>query len=156
MVHRVNGRHPDSHYLDITHRTVYDEVNEMFDFYANVYLIVIDNSINGIGLGDGAVVGGVASETTRNGGYGLVPGDFHFRTAAHELGHVFRLEHDFRDGRYLMSYGPGTGTDQLSACHAEFLAVHPYFNPNIPIEAGVQQPSNSFRPVLIRQDRSVS
>ena len=139
IVHRVNGRHPDSHYLDNTPRTVYDEVNDMFDFYANVYLIVIDNSINGIGLGNGAVAGGVAGETTKNGGYGLVPGAFHFTTAAHELGHAFRLEHDFRDGRYLMSYGPNdSGTDQLSACHAEFLSVHPYFNPNIPIEVGVQ------------------
>ena len=33
-----------------------------------------------------------------------------------------------------MSYGPGQ--DRLSACHAEFLSVHPYFNPEIPIEEG--------------------
>ena len=33
-----------------------------------------------------------------------------------------------------MSYGPGK--DRLSACAAEFLSVHPYFNPKIPIEEG--------------------
>ena len=33
-----------------------------------------------------------------------------------------------------MSYGPRP--DRLSACAAEFLSVHPYFNPEIPIEEG--------------------
>ena len=51
----------------------------------------------------------------------------------HELGHAFGLEHDWRDGAYVMSYGP-PGWDRLSAYAAEFLAVHPYFNPEIPIE----------------------
>ena len=54
---------------------------------------------------------------------------------AHELGHAFGLYHDFRDNAYLMSYGGlGLSQSQLSACHAKFLAVHPYFNPDIPIE----------------------
>ena len=52
---------------------------------------------------------------------------------AHELGHAFSLEHDFRDGAYIMSYG--LGMDRLSACHAEFLVVHPYFNASIPQES---------------------
>ena len=33
-----------------------------------------------------------------------------------------------------MSYGPGM--NRLSACHAEYLSVHPYFNANTPIERG--------------------
>ena len=54
---------------------------------------------------------------------------------AHEFGHAFGLYHDFRDNAYLMSYGGlGLSQSQLSACHAKFLAVHPYFNPDIPIE----------------------
>ena len=32
-------------------------------------------------------------------------------------------------------YGPES--NQLSACNAEFLAVHPYFNPNVQPEATV-------------------
>ena len=51
-----------------------------------------------------------------------------------ELGHAFGLEHDFRDGAFIMSYGPGR--NRLSACSAEFLSVHPYFNPKTPIEDG--------------------
>ena len=129
MVHRVDGQYSDSHYLDHTSNTVLDEVGQAFDLSANVYLIVVDNSINGIGTSDGRQVGGVGSGG-RNGGYGLVPGGFSFFTAAHELGHAFGLQHDFHSGTYIMSYG--SGPYLLSACHAEFLSVHPYFNLSIP------------------------
>ena len=47
--------------------------------------------------------------------------------AAHELGHAFGLHHDFHDDAYIMSYGGGQRRS-LSACNAEFLAVHPYFS----------------------------
>ena len=64
----------------------------------------------------------------------VVPGKFSWHTIAHELGHIFGLRHDFRDNTYIMSYG--LRQDQLSACHAEFLSVHTYFNPDIPDEQG--------------------
>ena len=38
-----------------------------------------------------------------------------------------------------MSYGPGL-QDRLSACHAGYLSVHPYFNSDTPIEEG-QEPT---------------
>ena len=123
IVHRVDGQHPDSHYLDNTSATVPDEIRQKFDTQANIYFTVIDNSINVIGTGDGRFAGGTG------GILALVPGGFHWTTAAHELGHVFGLEHDFRDGNYIMSYGPWV-EDQLSTCHAEFLSVHRYFNPD--------------------------
>ena len=66
---------------------------------------------------------------------GVIGSDVNFTVAAHDLGHAFGLWHDFRAGSYLMSYGPGSN-DRLSACHAEYLAVHPYFNPDTPIEEG--------------------
>ena len=53
---------------------------------------------------------------------------------AHELGHAFGLQHDFRDDVNIMSYG--LERDRLSACHAKYLSVHPYFNPDTPIEEG--------------------
>ena len=81
-------------------------------------------------------VGGIGDRRGKSGGFAVVStgftDGFSFHTAAHELGHAFGLNHDFRDGNYIMSYGPSV-EDQLSACNAEFLAVHPYFNLDIPI-----------------------
>ena len=64
----------------------------------------------------------------------MVPDRFGFFTVTHELGHTFGLYHDFRDNRYIMSYGGQPWV--LSACAAEFLAVHAYFNPAVPISEG--------------------
>ena len=127
MIHRVDGQYPDSHYLDNT-LTVLDEIEQAFDRDANIYLIIVDNSINAIGS-RGQRVGGIGGDRGKNGGFALVHGGFSFHTAAHELGHAFGLQHDFRDDNYIMSYGPGW--DRLSVCSAEFLAVHPYFNPSV-------------------------
>ena len=128
LVHRLDGQHPDSHYLHSTFGTVIADVRQAFDLLSahNVYFIVIDNTIDAIGTG-GRRVTGVA-----DGNGVLLPGGFHWTTAAHELGHAFDLEHDFRDDVYIMSYG--SNPRSLSACHAEFLSVHPYFNPDIPNE----------------------
>ena len=126
LVHRLDGQNPDSHYLDETFNAVISEVEQAFDVFQNIYFVVIDSVA--IDIGNGRFAGGVGGG--RAIGDLLVSSDFHWTTAAHELGHAFGLEHDFRDGAYIMSYGPGW--DRLSPCHAEFLSVHPYFNPNIP------------------------
>ena len=132
-VHRVDGRHPDSYYLNPTQ--MFDEIHQVFNQFINIYLIVIDNS--------GEVVDqdgdkGMGGRLGRSGGFAIVHEEFYRdlagKLAAHELGHAFGLGHDFRDDAYLTSYGPGL--NRLSACSAEFLSVHPYFNPAVPIEAG--------------------
>ena len=131
LVHRVDGQYPDSHYLDNTH-VVYDEIDLAYDLGRNIYLVVVDHSINAIGLGGGRRAGGTGGRRGKSGGNALVPGSLNFEIVAHELGHAFGLLHDFHDGTYMMSYGPGRS--RLSACHAEFLAVHPYFDLNSPVE----------------------
>ena len=123
-VHRVDGQHAERVYNENPSRVI-DELGQAFDLDANVYLI-------GAAINYHAAFG---VRQGKNGGFLFVgDGNLWFEVVAHELGHAFGLRHDFSDGAYLMSYGPGRY--RLSACHAEFLAVHPYFNPDVPIGEG--------------------
>ena len=134
LVHLVDGQYPQTRYFDDTVGTVLDEVEQDFDINENVSLIVADISWSGIGVG-GSRAGGVGGSWS-NGGYAivpsetiLVPSERGWIVTAHELGHAFGLWHDFRDDAYIMSYG--RQRHSLAMCSAKFLAVHPYFNPNV-------------------------
>ena len=133
-VHRVDGQHSDSYYLNNTSATVKDEIEPVFDVTENIYFIVIDNSLNAIGREGEGRAEGIGNRQGKNGGTMLVHSGFDFETAAHELGHAFGLSHDFRDDTYVMSYGKGR--NQLSMCSADFLAVHPHLNSDISVEEG--------------------
>ena len=148
IVHRVDGQHPDSHYLDNTH-VVYDELREAFNYDVNIYLTVVDNSTN---LIDRAW-GGTGHRRGKEGGEALVIREFNWDLIAHELGHAFGLQHDFHDGAYVMSYGgSGPFRTQLSQCHADYLSVHPYFNRNIPLEEGEPPTIELISPIRYRPD----
>ena len=156
VVHRADGQQSEIYYVDDTSNTVRTEIKQVFDVRQNIYFIVVDSSIDGIGTGVGSGrVGANAARRGKNGGDVLIPAH-HFQNrikddepgydklSAHEIGHAFGLQHDFRSGGYIMSYGAGKqgapidGPDQdrLSKCNADFLSVHPYFNPDIPTERG--------------------
>ena len=144
VVHHVDGQYPDTHYIDDTADAVIDEIKQVFDVRDNIYFIVVDNRMNGIGIAGNLIhAQGVGNSYGKNGGTVFIPGKFEYRTAAHELGHAFGLQHDFRHGTYIMSYGPylnrnigQKGKTRLSECNADFLAVNPYFNSDIPIQRG--------------------
>ena len=133
LVHHVDGQHPFSHYDNTLGTAVVAELEQTFDLDANIYFIVLGT--DALRQGNGQPAGGVGWRRTKNGASLVVPDGFGFFTVAHELGHTFGLYHDFRDNLYIMSYG----FDQrgvLSACAAEFLSVHTYFNSAIPIVEG--------------------
>ena len=120
MVHHVDGQSPASAYGYMK-----GEIAQAFDNSANIILIVIDSPITSLhGLGTG----------TKDSGWAIIYGGWDWFAAVHELGHAFGLHHDFRDDAYIMSYGRADRADaRLSACAAEFLSVHPYFNPDVPL-----------------------
>ena len=128
MVHHVDGQHPFSHYDNTLGHAVVEELEQGFDFDANIYFIVLGT--DALRQGSGAHAGGVGRRFGKNGGFGLVPDRFYWDTVAHELGHAFGLKHDFRNTAFIMSY---SSSIRLSRCAADFLSVHPYFNQNIPI-----------------------
>ena len=122
IVHRVNGDYSDSHYKNRGRPE--SEISREFDTSSIVQLIVMDISRSSTGRGTGI----------KQRGQAIVDGRWDWRTAAHELGHAFGLQHDFRDDAYIMSYG--ADQNSLSAGAAQFLAVNPYFNSSVPLEAG--------------------
>ena len=135
VVHRVDGQFPDSIYVNNLSRVA--EIDQAFDGSDKIVFLVRDLSSNwgayggrnGKNRGSAAYSSGLILDASRS----WNPGEYSTYAMIHELGHAFGLEHDWRDGAYVMSYGP-PGWDRLSACAAEFLAVHPYFNPEVPIE----------------------
>ena len=131
IVHRVNGKFTDRYYHEETAHKARAEIGERFDLSQTVHFISIDIGNELIDT-HSCGVGGI--EGTVLGGHSLIPasgscfvGGFGVDVAAHELGHAFGLQHDFRNDTYLMSYG--SERDQLSACAAHWLNVHPVFNP---------------------------
>ena len=128
-MHHVNGKFTDRYYDTGTLDKVIEEIEERFSLSTNLYLISVDTGSEKIDVqwcGQGGIHG-----TT--GGRAIVPasgscfvGEHGLDTAAHELGHAFGLDHDFRNDAYMMSYGDNR--DQLSYCAAEWLNAHRYFN----------------------------
>ena len=135
VVYHVIGKLEDTAYHEEA-GIIWDEIHEQFDSSKYIYLTALDVSSELIGTGDGDTacgVGGRSSSFNEYAGTALLPavgGCFDFGTAAHELGHAFGLEHDFRSDVYIMSYG--SGSDKLSQCAAEWLDVYSVFNSNQP------------------------
>ena len=128
MVHHVEGKFTDSYYRQNSFHKVWEEIREQFYTPHNIYFTAIDIGNERVGRGYNEACG-VGDSHGASGGHVLIPasGDcFNLRTAAHELGHVFGLQHDFRSDTYIMSFG--RNPNRLSECAAEWLDAHRYFN----------------------------
>ena len=138
LIYRVDGRFKDRYYHTDTANKIYEEIASQFDFGRHVYLIVADISSELIGEEDKCGVGGGnwyedENLTRTRGGYAVIPasgncfnGAYGRTVTAHELGHAFGLEHDFRNNAYVMSYGKTP--NRLSKCATRWLDANRFFN----------------------------
>ena len=128
VVHHVDGQFTDSYYRQNTFHKVWEEIREQFYTPQNIYFIAIDIGNERVGRGYNEACG-LGDSHGASGGHVLIPasGDcFNLKTAAHELGHAFGLQHDFSSDTYIMSFG--RTPNKLSECAAEWLDAHRYFN----------------------------
>ena len=134
-IHHITGKFDDAYYHQDTYNKVVKEVAEQFDPSRDVFLIAVDVSSEFINNEGTCGIGGGGWSSFDNelwrrdfGGTAVIPASgvcINPSITAHELGHVFGLEHDFRDDTYLMSYGT---QKRLSQCAAEWLETHRFFN----------------------------
>ena len=132
VVHHNNRENENSHYRTKAARCLSE--SKHIQTRNTILVVYIDYGKKLIGKGTAGV--------TYSGKRILIPAFGQGRNVlAHELGHAFNLPHDFRDGSYIMSYGPGT-PNRISACAARWLDVHPYFNPD---QVKTEQPGHIKR-----------
>ena len=100
--------------------------------------------------------GGFGGARGSAGGFAHIPASgpcLNLWVAAHELGHAFGLQHNFRNDTYVMSYGIGVVTpDRLSKCAAEWLDAHRAFNSGTPsLDSNVSPTVEMLPPILVSE-----
>ena len=121
-VHHVDGQFTDSHYHQNTAHKVREEIQQQFYAPHRIYAVAIDISSERL-CGEAK-----ALPVDRSDKMFVMPASghcFNLSLAAHELGHTFGLQHDFRNDVYTMSYGK---RGRLSKCAAEWLDANRFFN----------------------------
>ena len=130
-VNPVLAEHPDEHYNECPFHKIKAELQQSFDLFSNVYVVVLDNAIKVLSCG-GIDAGGKTQTLEKIGGITLIPENANWYTFAHELGHAFGLLHNFQNDQSLMSFGRAD-KPVLDACFATILSLHPSFNPDTPV-----------------------
>ncbi len=145
VIHHVVGRKKAADYKK-NPGSCFGEFANRIQTRNTILLVFLDHGSGTIGNACGVAYTGKRTLIPASGGC------YNWRTIAHEIGHNFVLPHDFRDGRYIMSYGPGP-QDRISECAAEWLDLNPYFNGG---RLGIEQGSkvNVFSTIVYPPDNT--
>ncbi len=135
-VYLIKGKFTAAYYLEKTLTRVEDEIETHFDLSRNVHFVVVELGSKRIeenvcGQGRVNLIWGGGELWQAKSGLACIPtfkNCFDWQTVAHELGHAFGLDHDFRNDNYLMSYG--RGSKRLSQCAAHWLSQTRFFKSN--------------------------
>ena len=138
LIHHVSGKFNDAYYYADTSNKITNELSNRFEQNKHVDLIFVETGAEAVEKNSACGIGGTVwlesqHQTFSRGGYAVIPasgecfdGDVGKYVVAHELGHAFGLTHDFRDDRYIMSYGDNA--DRFSMCATEWFNVNRFFN----------------------------
>ena len=124
VVHHVTGKFPNAHYQNSSHLDPWeDEIREQ--------IYIPGRSIT-VHMLDGDIFPGSVSGRGGGGNYGgsVDIENWYWKTIAHELAHACGLKHDWRADANAKRIKTFTDDPMLTSfCAAEWLSVHPAFNP---------------------------
>ena len=150
VVHHRKSRFNDEYFLDTTDALA--EITTHFDQANRIFVCFLDVGHGNIPFGTGSVCGLGGGDGRR--GSMIIPatGDcFSSVIMAHELGHVFGLQHDYRSaGEGNWKYTSHTLSDRMptSFLAAEWMDVIPAFNTN-PRPANYNTTIKMLTPILV-------
>lgn len=136
QIYLVTGKRTAENYFEDTLTKVSKEIEKHFDISRNVCLVIVELGSkkmddNTCGQGRTNLIWSGGEVWQAKGGLACIPtfkNCFNWQTAAHELGHAFGLKHNFRNSKYLMSYG--RTPNRLSQSAAHWVSQTRFFKPN--------------------------
>ena len=136
VVHHITGQFTDTYYNNNDKWRVWDEIRAAgFDTSKHIYAAFMDFSeiLDGLHCGTGGNWGDHGGVVNLIASSECLDGDFGLWLAVHEFGHAFGLQHDYRNHpERTIDLGEDVDLMVSSACAAEWLNVHRYFNSGTP------------------------